>query len=589
GYGHIEDFLQGVPSSGLYDIEVLVEAMHRRTYYDPKLFRIDLTEPFQIAIVPGDVRKGHIHYPQSVEPILGQQVVPERQRWLKFRVWLDAGQTPRFIFPNGPYESRASVIATNEKYRDEFSKPERANGVGRTMLLLEGELPHIRIDEIKIHGPLKEPGGGREERAVFGEDGFDEAAALQQVQAFASRAYRRPLNDNDKQRLQRLFDRRIREGASRRTAALDTIKLVLCSPSFLFLREITAASSDALGPHDLATRLSYALWSQSPDDTLRRLADDGSIMRPEVLSKQIDRLLDDPRSDAFVRGFLDAWLALRDLGNAPPPRQSNRDYYAKALPDSMRREAALFFRHLMKTDGTVGQFLDADFTFVDKNLAQFYRLPEGKTLRLKDGFVKVPLRQDSHRGGLLGMAAVLTVSANGVETSPITRGVWVLENLLGDHLPPPPDEVPEIESNIQGAKTIRERIQRHRADPACSICHRKIDPHGFALEAYDPIGRFRKTYPGGKSKEKQIDRSGELPTGETYKDVRQFKQVLQKHRGRAFRRHLIASLLAYTTGRGMTATDRFTIDDIDQQCQSNDHGLRSILRTVLTSKAFRSP
>ena len=165
--------------SGLYEIKVHAQAMHRDTHYDPKIFRIDFSEPFQIAIVPGDVTKGHIHYPQPIEPILASGIVPDDEpEWLDFQVWLEAGQTPRFIFPNGPYESRASVIAVNERYKKEFKNPK--TGVSRATLLREGALPHIKIGEIKIRGPIKEPHGSKEEIAVFGKDGFkaDRAVAV---------------------------------------------------------------------------------------------------------------------------------------------------------------------------------------------------------------------------------------------------------------------------------------------------------------------------------------------------------------------------------------------------------------------------
>lgn len=220
GYAHIEDFLAGVPVSGLYDIEVNAQAMHRDTHYDPKIFRIDFSEPFQLAVVPGDVTRGHIHYPQSIEPILGQAIVPDdAPEWLKFRVWLEAGQTPRFIFPNGPYESRASVIEVNKRYNDEFKDKEAANGVRRTHILREGELPHIKIGEIKIHGPIAEPGGGKEEIAVFGANGFESETALEQLFAFGRRAYRRPLTSEDRDRIESIYRRRISEDAAPRQAA----------------------------------------------------------------------------------------------------------------------------------------------------------------------------------------------------------------------------------------------------------------------------------------------------------------------------------------------------------------------------------
>lgn len=589
GYGHIEDFLEGVPVSGLYDIEVNAQAMHRDTHYDPKIFRIDFSEPFQIAVVPGDVTKGHIHYPQAIEPILGQAIVPdEKPEWLKFRVWLEAGQTPRFIFPNGPYESRASVIETNKRYQDEFKNPK--DGVSRTTLLREGALPHIKIGEIKVHGPIQESSGSQEEIAVFGPSGFQPDQALSQLETFARRAFRRPLNQRDRQRIKAIYEKRISEDAKPRQAALDSIKMMLCSPSFLYLSEITSEDATALGPHDLAARLSYALWASPPDDALLQVADSGALMKTSQLRKQIQRMLRDPRSEQFVKGFVDSWLNLRDIGNLPPPRQVAPDYYSENLPDSMKQEAYEFFRHLLDEDGPVTDFLDADYTFVDKKLAKLYGLPEKETLRLADGFQKVSLSGNVQRGGVLGMASVLTVSANGVDTSPVTRGVWVLENILGITPPPPPDEVPEIEADVTGAKTIREKLAKHSQDATCSVCHRKIDPLGYSLERFDPIGRWRGRYPKpkGKAAAPKIDTSGQLPSGETYGDFADFKTLLSTTRRDYFVRNLIDKLLIYSTGRPTERSDRFEIDDIFERTNNGGLGLRTLLVDVLTSERFRS-
>lgn len=589
GYGHIEDFLEGVPVSGLYDIEVHAQAMHRDTHYDPKIFRIDFSEPFQLAVVPGDATKGHIHYPQAIEPILGKTIVPDEQpEWLKFRVWLDAGQTPRFIFPNGPYESRASVISVNKRYKDEFKNPKE--GVSRATLLREGKLPHIKIGEIKVHGPIEEPHGGKEEQAVFGKDGFQPDRALDQLFAFARRAYRRPLKPADENRIRSLYEKRTGDDATPRQAALDTLKMILCSPSFLYLSEIVPDDDTELRPFDLASRLSYALWSAPPDDELSKVAQSGRLTKSKAFRKQVDRLLDDPRHQTFVASFLDSWLNLRDIGNLPPPRKSMPEYYAENLPDSMKQEAREFFNHLLQTNGPVTEFLDAEYTFVDKNLAKLYQLTDWKKMRLADGFQRVDVSDKKRRGGLLGMAGVLTVSANGVDTSPVTRGVWVLENILGITPPAPPDEVPSLDGDVSGAKTIREKLAKHSQDQTCAVCHRNIDPLGFALETFDPIGRARANYPKSKGQKDaaKIDTSGKLPSGETFGDVRQLKKVLAESRRDLFTENLIKKLLEYATGRHMERTDQFEIDDILARVQKDNYGLRTVVNEVFMSKIFRS-
>jgi hypothetical protein len=590
GYGHIEDFRQGVPVSGLYDLEVEATALHRDTHYDHAIFGIDFTEPFILGVVPGDITKGHIHYPQSIEPLLASSVVPDNTPTrLKFRVWLEAGQTPRFIFPNGPYESRASVLAINKRYEKEFSTPVGASGVGRAHILREGKLPHIRISEIVVQGPVAEPVGGAEEVAVFGPEGFQPDRAHDQLFAFATKAYRRPLQDADRAPIRKLYELRLAEKASPRQAALDAVKLILCSPSFLYLSEVTQENDRRLQPHDLATRLAYALWATTPDEALLASATAGKLTDDAELKKQIDRLLADDRLEGFVDGFLDSWLNLRDLGGMPPPRETNRAYYAEDLPASMKTEARLFFRDMLKENRPVNQFLQADHSFIDKKLAKLYDLPEQKTLRLADGFQKINLKGDSHRGGLLGMAAVLTVSANGVETSPVTRGAWVSENILGIKPPPPPDVVPAIEPDVSGTTTIRERLAKHSTDRACAECHRKIDPLGFSLESFDPVGRWRVTYAKPKKgSAPKIDTSGEFASGETYQDFAGFRDILHDKRDEMFTRHLIRSLLAYSTGRLMEPADEFAVDRIHDKVKQQGLGLRTLVVECLTSDVFRS-
>ncbi|MEN8680963.1 MAG: DUF1592 domain-containing protein [Akkermansiaceae bacterium] len=588
-YGHIEDFLEGVPVSGLYDLKVLVQGMHRDTHYDPSIFGIDLSEPFILGVVPGDVMKGHIHYPQRVEPLLGSSLVPDdKPEWINFRVWLEKGQTPRFIFPNGPSESRRSVIELNKRYKDEFKNP--SNGVSRSSLLREGKLPHIRISEVKVHGPIEEKQGGLEEVAVFGKDGFKAGKALEQLERFAERAFRRPLSEIDRKRIHRFYRERIEEKSGARQAALDTLKLILCSPSFFYLSEITPEDDPALQPYDLASRLSYTLWAGPPDQELLGLAASGELVREEILRKQVRRLLEDERSGGFVNGFLDSWLNLRDLGGMPPPREKARRYYSENWPASMKGEVRHFFAHMLNENLPVGTLLDADFTFVDKYLAALYRLPEAKTLRLKDGFRKVRLGDKNRRGGILGMAAVLTVSANGVDTSPVTRGVFVSENILGVVPPSPPDEVPPIEPDVRGATTLRERLEKHRESKTCAECHRKIDPLGFGLETFDQLGRWRDHYPreGKKAPKLKVDASGEMPSGEEFESFRGLREVLVETRSDVFAKHLITTILTYASGRHMEAVDEFEIGDVQERARSKGNGLRTLVEEALVSEIFRS-
>ncbi|MFT6621279.1 MAG: hypothetical protein ACJASX_004197, partial [Limisphaerales bacterium] len=384
------------------------------------------------------------------------------------------------------------------------------------------------------------------------------------------------------------YRRRLAEKASPRQAALDTVKMLLCSPSFLYLAEATPENETRLRPYDLASRLSYALWTAPPDAALLATAASGALTDPAELRQQTQRMLQDKRSAGFVNAFLDSWLVLRDLGNQPPPRKTARRYYSENLPASMKEEARQMFRHLLERDGPVTDFLNADYTFVDKKLATLYELPEREKLKLADGFQRVSLAGNPRRGGVLGMAGVLTVSANGVDTSPVTRGVWVMENILGISPPPPPVDVPEIESDVRGATTLRERLAKHAADKSCRTCHRQIDPLGFALERFGPIGQWRAYYPGSKKPRLKIDPTGEFSSGDSYSDFAGFRQFLAKNRKDIFTRTLIEKLLTYTTGRHIEPGDYAEIEAILRMVTAENYGLRTMVTEVTGSHAFRS-
>jgi hypothetical protein len=256
----------------------------------------------------------------------------------------------------------------------------------------------------------------------------------------------------------------------------------------------------------------------------------------------------------------------------------------------MKEEVRLFFTHLLKENGSVTEFLDTDYTFADKKLAKLYGFPEKDSLKLADGFQKISLAGNGRRGGVLGMAGVLAASANGVETSPVTRGVWIAENILGNPPPPPPDEVPAIDTDVRGATTIRERIEKHRDSKTCMECHRKIDPLGFPLENFDPIGRWRDKYPpAGKNKERMpVDSSSELPSGEAFTNFAEFRKVLAETRREPFTRNLIKQLLTYSTGRHMETVDEYEIDEIFLRVQQDNNGLRTLVIECLTSEIFRN-
>lgn len=590
GYAGLEAFKEGVHADGLYEVKVLAHSMHRDSPYDPDIFRMDLSEPFRLGIVSGDATVGELHHPQPIEPQLAEVTVADGEpQWYTMRVWLEKGQQPRFIFPNGMANCRNAFGRIARDYKDQWPKDDPYDGGivhARRVVLQHGKMPHIRIHEVGIRGPLYDEWPPASQQAVFGDEGFQVDRQEEILHGFAERAFRRPVTKKELKPFLSVAEARREKGHSPRQATLDAIKAMLCSPSFLYLQEAGQERGGKLGPHDLANRLSYFLTASMPDETLRAHADSGAILEPETLRKEMDRLLSDPRSDEFVSGFLDSWLNLRALGDMPPDRNVSAPYFYDDLETAMKEEVTHFFRHLLEEDRPITELLDSDYTFLNKPLAQLYRVPHEFTHETAYQYEKVAL-PDRRRGGLLGMGAVLTVSANGIETSPVVRGIYLLENIMGTPPPPPPDDVPPLEPDIRGATSIRDQLIKHREMNTCAECHRKIDPPGFALEHYDPIGRWREKYPDEKGRPTgpKIDASGSLPNGKEFRHVMDLKTLLLQRKD-SFAHHLAERLLSYGTGRRMEVLDRPDVETIAAETRKEGYGARTLLREVILSDVF---
>ena len=325
----------------------------------------------------------------------------------------------------------------------------------------------------------------------------------------------------------------------------------------------------------LASRLSYFLWASPPDKTLRHLAAAGKL-RPN-LSAQVKRMLADPKSNRFVRHFVRRWLDLDNIGTMPPSADF-LEYYRDNLETAMRAETESFFRHVLDQNLPPREFLDADYSFLNRELALHYGIKgvEGNALK------RVSLK-GSNRGGLIGQGAFLTASANGVDTSPVVRGIFVLEKLLGYTPPPPPPDVPAIEPDIRGAVTIREQLIKHREIATCAECHRKIDPLGFALENFDAIGGWRETYEA----KQPIDATGKLPGGATFKSVSEFRKRLVERQDQ-FNHCLTEKLMTYALGRELEIGDRPQIDAITDRLKHSKTGLRDLVEAIVLSETFRT-
>lgn len=587
-YGPLLNFAQGVPVDGYYEVRVKAEAKFRRNPYDPNFFGTDLSMPLRMGMVAGTEKAGPLHLPQPIEPQLGEVVLKDDEpEWHTFRVWLDRGFGPRFTFPNGMLSVRNAYARVMRTYNKLFPEEVRgATGIvaHRFAVLRHGQVPQVRIHEVEIRGPLVDQWPTASQRAILGDRPFAPERTREILQGFADRAYRRPARADEVDRLMAVVATRQQQGKTAFDAMKDGLKAALCSPAFLYLvePETGAAPARSLTAHALASRLSYFLWSTLPDAELRRVADSGELLKPEVLAAQARRLIASPRADAFVNGFVDGWLNLRSLGDMAPDRGTFLRYYAHSLQPAMKRETQLFTRDLMDRNDSIVRFLDSDYSFLNRPLARLYGMESAVPPEKGHEFQRVAF-STPQRGGLLGQGSILTVSANGIETSPVTRGVWVLENILGTPPPPPPDNVPPIDPDIRGAKSMRDLLAKHRDSPACYECHRKIDPLGFALENFDPIGAWRKTYEKGAP----VDASGELPGGKKFSDVAALKKLLVE-RKEQFARMLTERLLAYGCGRRIEGLDRPAVDKIVATTKADDYRFRDLLEQVVLSQTFRS-
>jgi hypothetical protein len=363
--------------------------------------------------------------------------------------------------------------------------------------------PGLAVEWVEVEGPLHDAWPPESHRRILGELRQEKAAApgnrnrlevvskdvdadaMRILQGFARRAFRRAVSEEDVQPFVDLAKSKLAEGYSFESGVRVALKAVLVSPEFLFLRE----EAGTLNDFALAARLSYFLWSTMPDDELLAVAEKKELARADVLRAQVERMLNHPKARAFVANFTGQWLGLRDIDFTEPSHLLYPEYDAM-LRAAMVKETELFFAELLKNDLSLTNLVASDFTLLNERLAKHYRIAgvEGVAFR------RVKLPAGSHRGGVLTMASVLKTTANGTTTSPVVRGAWVLDRILGSPPSPPPANVPVIEPDIRGATTIREQLAKHRATPSCNACHEKIDPPGFALESFDVIGGWRDNY-----------------------------------------------------------------------------------------------
>jgi hypothetical protein len=411
-------------------------------------------------------------------------------------------------------------------------------------------------------------------------------AAERLLVQFTRKAYRRPVEPETIARLMTMYDRATERGDPYEERVKLALKTVLVSPQFLFQIEAGTDKNAIvpLGQYELATRLSYFLWSTMPDEELFRLAEAGKLQDPAVLTAQVDRMLDDPKSRTFANSFIGQWLGTKDIGGRVAPNLTEvQHYYTPEVGADLREQPILLFHHLLAENRSLLDLLTADYAFMTERLANFYEVGDKIQGLSPNSFSKVTW-PDKRRAGMLGLAGVLALSSHIKQTSPVLRGAWVLETMLGTHVPSPPPDVPplETEASKTGALPMREKLLKHRESPACASCHNLMDPIGFGLENFDWLGRWRDTDAG-----KPIDASGVLPSGESFNGPIELRDVLLKRKD-DFVGTLVGKVLGYALGRSLEDGDHCTIQKLTDTLAKDNYQARTLIRGVALSVPFRN-
>ena len=401
-----------------------------------------------------------------------------------------------------------------------------------------------------------------------------------QIMKFANRAFRRPVTAAQIQPFLNLARKGLESGQKSFEVLMACYRGILCSPRFLYFTETVGKLDDFA----IANRLSYMLTNSMPDAKLMEVARRKKLNQKSVLHEQTERILKEHGELEFLTQFADQWLDLVDIGFTEPDRKKHRDF-DPIVQNSMLDETRYFLQDLLKHDASVSHLISAEHTFANSRLARYYGI-EGVA---GDKIRRIDLERSSNRGGLLAQGAILKVTANGTTTSPVLRGVWVSERILGKPIPPPPKNIPAVEPDTRGAKSIREQLQKHVSDASCAACHVHIDPPGYALENFDAAGRWRTTYSTSKEKRKpiEIDASFTMPDGQKFNDFRQFRQLIAEN-PKPLARNFCEKLMIYGTGSNIQFADRREINKIVEQTADCDYGMRSLLHATIASDIFLS-
>jgi hypothetical protein len=574
-------------------------------WYRITLKEVHAINPGRDGAVWGTLRSGECESNAPMLYMIGLVEATPEPRDLVFEAWIH--DTHRLeLRPNDGENKIAPTGAKggNVSFKGRDLAKEGYRGIAHRGIWMERIHPFADSATVRRHlfGDVDLKNGTRED--------LDKLVA-----GFARRAFRRPATAEQLEPYRSIGRRSLMEGDSFAEALRASYRAMLCSPRFLTFIEAPGALDD----HAIATRLSYALWVSMPDAQLLELADAGKLKQRDVLARQVDRMLADKKAERFIASYTDQWLKLKEIDFTTPDPRQFRSFDA-VLQQSMLQETRAYFAEMIRGDLGITHLVDSDFTFLNGRLARHYfsssnaARPNEKEMKRKNkdrngrdndndiaavpatldvpglkpggGLQKIALPADSRRGGLLTQGAVLKVTADGTITSPVVRGVFINERILGEHIPPPPPGIPAIEPDIRGAISIRDQLDKHRSNESCASCHQTIDPPGFALENYDPVGRWRANY-GTDGRGVKVDPSGITPEGAVFDDLAAWRAVYAR-RSTQLARGFAGHFITYATGAPPRFSNEPALSKIVGSVETSGHGLRSIICEVILSPVFLS-
>lgn len=596
-YSYLTKLKEGVPEDGFYNIRVKASSLYRNNPYQ-EFLKLDSTTPARLGVCVNSLKFGpNLHLAQNGMTHLAEfDIKNQKEKEIQLRVWLNKGDVPTIHYSNGTLDWRTSgfriIESRGVNYKNEHIIGEQYKGE-RTInlfpkIISEETWPKIRVSEMSIEGPFYDKWPSKSHQKWFGKNNkLNHQQAWKAIHKLGHLVFQRELTEFELQNLKTVFDSSIENEGSIEQATKEVFKAILCMPNFLYLFIDTDLSSQK----NLNQRISCLLWS-TPNNSV-----DANASSRE----QVTQFLKHPKSWNFVSGFLNYWLGLDTLGHMAPDKKLFPSYYIDNLQNAMRRETELFFAYCLYNNLSIEYFIDSDFLYVNRDLCRHYNIDHQVLHRALDNkniptqFLKLSKEGtssnqffriknfDRRRGGLLGQASILTLTANGTDTNPILRGVWFLESILGQKPKLPSGDVPELEPDIRGSKSIREQLEKHRESPQCASCHQKIDPPGFVLESFDPIGRWRNIYPTRHVL--KIDSVGSLFKQE-FNDITDFKNILLKKKD-ILAKTIIKHLMSYALGRDLKVYDDAHIQDILKKVRQQGYGLQTIVLEIVDSPLFK--